>query len=384
MTFRRFFSVMALGGAALAMTGHAQAQQLLMVPESSNDRVMLFDAFDGSLVDANFIDLVPQGASTPISAVNIGQEIWVADQVADSIFRYDTSGNFISTITGEMDNIRGMGFAANTVYQTNAGSNNNAPGEAVIQFAEDGTRRGSFAVVDPFDALPFNGDLLVNDIDNDDLVLYTLDGTFIRVWHDSDGVTGIDFPEQMTLRRNGNVLAGGFSSPAGVYEYDSVGNQLNYWDVGTGVRGAHELGNGNIMFTDGSGVHILDPNTSLVTDVITDVSARFIEPLQNFRIDQFGGCPGSVQVEVNGATPNGTVAMVFSPARGSTTIQSGTCAGTTLDLDSGGIRLLQTTTADAGGNASFNGNAPAAACGGFLQAIDASTCLTSNVMTLRN
>ena len=256
----------------------------LMVPDSTNDRVMLFSSFDGSLITDNFIDMTPQGASTPINAVQVGQEIWVSDQVADSIFRYSLDGStHLGTITGGMDNIRGFEVVGNTAYVSNSGTSNGAPGDGVVTIdVPSATINGFFATGDtgsgdPFDVLSYFGNLLINDISGEDIDIFSNGGAFQSVFHESDGVSGIDFPEQMTATMLGNVLVGGFSSPAGIYEYDSSGTLLNYYDVGTAVRGVHELGNGNIMFTDGSGVHVLDPNTGVITTSIDGVSARFIE-----------------------------------------------------------------------------------------------------------
>ncbi|MFG0260166.1 MAG: hypothetical protein ACF8LK_07405 [Phycisphaerales bacterium JB041] len=280
----RALSFVAVVGMA---AGIASAQSgVLMVPESSNDRVMLFDAFDGSLITDNFIDLAPQGASTPINAVQVGQEIWVSDQVADSIFRYSLDGStHLGTITGGMDNIRGFEVVGNTAYVSNSGSNNGAPGAGVVTIDTSSATINGFFVSgdvgdgDPFDVLAYNGGLLINDIDGEDIDVFDTAGNFQSVFHDSDGISGIDFPEQMSVTSSGTILAAGFSSPAGIYEYDSNGSLLNYYDVGTGLRGVHELGNGTIMFTDGAGVHIFDPNTGNITDSISGVSARFIEAI---------------------------------------------------------------------------------------------------------
>jgi hypothetical protein len=256
----------------------------LMVPDSTNDRVMLFNSFDGSLITDSFIDLVPQGAATPINAVQVGQEIWVSDQIADSIFRYSLDGSaHLGTISGGMDNIRGIEWVGNTVYVSNSGTNNGAPGQAVVTIdVNTHAVSGSFLVGDdqagdPFDVLDYFGNLLINDIDGEDIDTFTTGGAFVSVFHESDGVSGIDFPEQMTRTHMGHVLAAGFSSPAGIYEYDHTGAQVNYWDVGSSLRGVHELGNGNIMFTDGDGVHVLDPATGQITTSYAGVSARYIE-----------------------------------------------------------------------------------------------------------
>lgn len=283
----RALTVFALVGMAASIAS-AQTRTdpncTLMVPDSTNDRVMLFDSFDGSLITDNFIDMTPQGAETPINAVQVGSEIWVSDQIADAVFRYSLDGStHLGTISGGLDNIRGFEVIGNTVYLTNSGTNNGAPGDGIVTIdVPTASINGFFAsgdsgAGDPFDVLGYFGNLLINDIAGEDIDVFDTGGNFQSVFVDSDGINGIDFPEQMNLTSTGNVLVGGFSSPAGIYEYDSEGTLLNYYDVGTAVRGVFELGNGNIMFTDGDGVHVLDTNTGLVTDSITGVSARFIE-----------------------------------------------------------------------------------------------------------
>lgn len=101
-----------------------------------------------------------------------------------------------------------------------------------------------------------------------------------------------------------------------------------------------------------------------------------------FALEISGTCPGRVTANVSGATAGGLVALVFSPNRGNCVIPSGPCAGTTLGLSCNGIREVARGTADANGDVSFSGNAPSAACGGFVQAVDVSTCDTSNVEQL--
>ena len=282
-----FCTLVVLGA---AQVGLAQYPDLL-VPESSNDNVMLFSGFDGSLINASYIDMTPQEASTPVNAMVVGNEIWVTDQVSDNVRRYSFDGTtYLGEIVGGMDNIRGMEAYGNKAYVSNSGTGNGAPGDAVIvidipsQMITGNFVVGDNGAGDPFDVLAFdnNGEmnLLINDIIGEDIDVFGLDGTFMNIFHESDGVTGIDFPEQMNIRGStGTVLAAGFSSPAGIYEYDMAGNQINYWDVGTGLRGVYELGNGQIMFTSGSGVFSFDPATGGVTELYGGVSGRYIEPI---------------------------------------------------------------------------------------------------------
>lgn len=97
-----------------------------------------------------------------------------------------------------------------------------------------------------------------------------------------------------------------------------------------------------------------------------------------FNLSLSGNCPGAVTASTTGATAGGTVAYIFGLNTGSTTIPSGPCAGTQLGIQ-GSVQLVGTDTADGSGNSSLSGNAPNAACGRFLQALDVSTCSTSNV-----
>lgn len=94
-----------------------------------------------------------------------------------------------------------------------------------------------------------------------------------------------------------------------------------------------------------------------------------------------GECPGTVELQATGATPGGTVAFAYAFNTGAVVVPSGPCAGTALGLDRS-ARLVTTARADAAGVATFAGNAPAAGCGGFIQAVNASDCATSSVEQL--
>ena len=93
-----------------------------------------------------------------------------------------------------------------------------------------------------------------------------------------------------------------------------------------------------------------------------------------------GTCPGLLTADASGLTPNGPVVFVRGGV-GSFNVPFGPCAGTVLAV-SNPVQLgfLQ---ANASGNASISGNAPAAACGNvILVAIDGATCTATNSITL--
>lgn len=272
----RKFLVCAAAAAAL-LTAPASAQ-FLVVPDSLGDTIMSFDPFDGSLINQTFIvdaGGTPYDFGTPKDAILVGNEIWVSDQISDAIFRFDLSGSYLSTISGGLDNIRGMAYANGTVYVSNSGTNNGAPGDALVRYAPDGTFLGSNPVGDPFDVLDLGDSIAVSNIAGDDIDRFDYNVNFIETIVNSDGASSIDFPQQLALNGVGNILAAGFSAPAGIYEFDLEGNTINYY-ADTAERGVYELGNGNLLFTDGSGVHILDPSNGNVTTVVSGVSGQYI------------------------------------------------------------------------------------------------------------
>ena len=263
---------------ALGIGSNALAQEFLVIPDSSNDIINTFDPFDGSLIQTNFINIgvLDKSGSTPKDAIQVGNEIWVSDQLRDTVYRFNLGGGLIDSIFGGLDNIRGMEFANGTVYVSNSGTNNGAPGDAVVTFGTDGANTGFFTTGgDPFDILDRGDSIFINDIGGENIDIFDYDGNFMSNYVDSDGVAGIDFPQQMAHNAAGNVLVAGFSTPSGIYEYDADGNTVNYYELG-GLRGVYELGNGLILFTDSDGVHTFDPATGAVADIYTEGSSQYI------------------------------------------------------------------------------------------------------------
>ncbi len=251
------------------------AQNLLLIPDSTADRVSAFDPFDGSLVN---LDFIPDNGSlsTPINAIASGRgTIFVSDQIADAVFEYNFDGSFVGTVldnSNGLDNVRGIAMFRNELYVTVASG---SLAGTVQRYDLMGGQATFASGIDPFDIYFRANDALVSNIADENIESYALDGTYNGPFHDSDGVGGIDFPEQIHEALNGDVLVAGFSPPAGVYRYDSMGNQINYFDVG-GARGVYELGNGNLLFTTGSGVFSLDQATGATVQIATG-SYRFIE-----------------------------------------------------------------------------------------------------------
>lgn len=261
---------------------------LLLIPESSNDRVMAFDPLTGDLVDPDFIPADPDNLYTPINAILSagGDSILISDQIRDVVQEYDMEGNYLGVFAPAggpdpsiLDNIRGIALRPNGNLLVTVGGGAND--DAVAEFDTDGNYLGNFVangdggLDSPFDAYGRTDDWLVAGINSDAIHRYDLTGAYIA------DLTPINsFPEQLAEASNSNVLVANFSgTQEGVVEYTSDGVLVGIYDPAAlgGYRGAYELPNGNILTTNSSGVHEIDRSGNLVETKISGVGARFIE-----------------------------------------------------------------------------------------------------------
>ncbi len=264
----------------------------LLIPESTNKRVMSFDPVTGNLIDANFIPADDVHLTTPIEAILSagGDSILVSDQIDDVVQEYALDGTYIGVFapaggvnTAILDNIRGIALRANGNLLVSVGGGTNQ--DAIAQFDPAGVSLGNFVangaggLNSPFDVL-VSGELLVPGIDSDAV-------------HRFDATTGAsiatlaainNFPEQVALAGNGNVLVANFGgTQEGVVELTSAGALVGVYNpaaTGGGNRGVYELPNGNILTTSGTGVHEIDRLGNLVQTKISGISARFITLIQ--------------------------------------------------------------------------------------------------------
>ena len=276
----RIGRVVAHAGAAVALfLGSVAAQaQVLAMPDSTNNRLVTFSAVDGSLVNAELFALA---GGTPVHALGVGNEIWVSEQLGDRVSRWGADGGFLGQIgggaTGGLDNVRGMGLIGNTVYITNAGLANGAPGAAVVMVSTGGAAMGSFATAttapSPFGVLAYQGGLLISSsAANDDIHRYSLAGAPLGTFHNS---ASLNFAEQMVFATNGDILVAGFSSNNIVRLNAATGAVLTTYTA-AGARGLAQLGNGNLMWTSGAGAFVLNTGTGASTQVYSG-GGRYLE-----------------------------------------------------------------------------------------------------------
>lgn len=238
--------------------------QFVMMPDSTNNRLVLFSPVDGSLMNESYFGLA---AGTPVHAMQVQNEIWVSEQIGDRISRWSLAGAPLGAITGGLDNIRGMGLINNTVYVTNAGTANSAPGPAVISYDTAGSPLGFFATPgapSPFGILETPTGMLVSSSSaNDDIHRYSLAGVSQGTFHNS---ASLNFSEQMDYSLAGEVLVANFSSNNITRMNPSTGALISSFTA-SGARGVYQLSNGNILWTSGSGAFVHNVSTGLNSQV---------------------------------------------------------------------------------------------------------------------
>jgi hypothetical protein len=267
-----------LAAAGLAAVGPAIGQQFLVVPNSAaaTRAIMQFSPVDGALINSSFIPGTgaSYAMSTPKDALQVGNELWVADQVANSIFRFDLAGAYLSTISGDLSNIRGMEYFNGHVYVSDAGASGATAANSVVKYTAAGARVASWIVGNsPFDVLAHNGELLVSHFTSNvpDITRWTENGVLIGTFHEG----AIALPEQMSHKPDNHVLVAGFSTTAGLYEYDAAGAQVGFI-AASGPRGVYPLANGNILWTGGAAVNLYNITTQSSSAVFATTGGQYI------------------------------------------------------------------------------------------------------------
>ncbi|MBK8383408.1 MAG: hypothetical protein WAU38_05870 [Ignavibacteria bacterium] len=262
----------------------------LMIPDITTDRIYLFNAANGDLVDTAFTPTSRPQLSTPKHAISHfnGKDILLADQITDLVQRFNSDGTytgFFAPVGGVnnsiLDNIRGIRYRANNNLFVTVGS---GPNQNTIQeFDTAGNHIGTFIgttnLNSPFDILLRTGDMLIsNSSGANRITRFDLSGNFLSVFSSS---TSFAFPQQMIELPNGNIVVAGFSIPSGIVVLNSSGTFVKLLTGITGNRGVYLLGNGNYLTTNGAGVHEIDSASgSLVRSVLNTGSFQYISEYQ--------------------------------------------------------------------------------------------------------
>jgi hypothetical protein len=258
------------------------AVSFIMVLESTNDAVMTFNYNTGALINTAFIPGGNPNLSTPIKPLlTPNATILVSDQLTDNIVEFDTLGSFIRILYGGnttiLDNCRGISLRPpNTSVVAAIASSANQ--DAIAEFdVNTGTYVGNFiapnaAQLDgPWEIIFRTSDCLVSGEASDNIARYDLSGNYLGLFASIN-----NFPEQIYETSNGNIIVANFGGTTnGLVVLNSTGTQVNNFTNVTGLRGCIQLGSGNYLITNGTGVYVIDQNTgALLSTPVSGVSAR--------------------------------------------------------------------------------------------------------------
>lgn len=273
---------------------HGTGVDLLLIPDSTGDRIMAFDPTTGNLLDANYVPANNPNLQTPKDAFAHADNasVLVVDQISDLVQRYDgISGAYLGAFapaggvnTAVLDNATGGAYrpaGGNLVVCVQSGTNANS----VAEFNSTGAYVGNFianasgGLAGPFDVYFRTSDVLVSSINTDQVLRYdATTGAFLGIFASVN-----NFPQQIAEASNSNVLVANFGgTQVGVVEFTSAGALVGVYNpagVG-GNRGVYELPNGNILTTNGTGVYEISRAGALVDTKITGVNAQYIERVQ--------------------------------------------------------------------------------------------------------
>jgi predicted extracellular nuclease/plastocyanin/subtilisin-like proprotein convertase family protein len=305
-------------------TGTVCVQQVLLIPDWTNDRVMAFDPTTGNLMNPDFIPSDPAHLSSPKNAIlsAAGNTILVSDQIEDVVQEYSLSGTFIRTFAPAggpnpaiLDNILGIMLRpnGNLLVTVTGGANQ----DAVAEFDTNGNYLGNFIATGsggldgPFDILlrttVTDTDYLVSAINSDNILRYDVNGSFLGLFAPVN-----NFPQQLNPSRiAGNTLNANFSgTQVGVLEFDHNGTPVAQYTPVTGNRGVYDLPNGNILTTDDTGVHEINRAGQLVSTKISGVNAQYIE-----LVNIAGSCATFTPAPTGTATATRTVTLTRTVTR---------------------------------------------------------------------
>jgi hypothetical protein len=287
------------------------AETLLLIPDTGADRIWAFSAWDGAIVSNNYIPSDGRMRQVMQIAQLPGGTIVMSDpgtsqscDSGDGVREYTPCGQFIRTIASVADGLCNpegicVAFGKVWVVRLYEPTQETEPGQSGLwSFEYDGTGLAedcTAAVLGkPWAILPYGNELLVSDSADDNLELVTTDCTGLKPFIDSDGVTSINFPQQMTVLADGTFVVASFSQPSGLHFFSPQGDF--YYSHGGAVapRGAFQLGNGEVLYTGGTRVMAYNPDTYVERQIVNQVGAsfRWIAPIERCTEDL--DCSGAI------------------------------------------------------------------------------------------
>lgn len=280
---RRLSAPLVAIAACIASNAPAQSSDVLLIPDSGPvlGKIWAFRASDGSLLTSQFVP--PDARLTqPIQVVDSGRgTLLVTDEVAKSVFEYSPTGVYLGTLAAGLDGAFGICMKGGFAYVTSGFSNN--LGGKIYKIGLDGSAPEVFSdwagIGDPRGIAVYGAGFLVGNSTDDDLEVVGATGSVNPVpFFDSDGLSSLNFPQQLVDIGGGNWMAVGFSAPWGLYLFDSAG--LNYGsyrspEVFLSPRGAAILDSGEFLYTGGTRVDKFSIKNFVTVNIVNQTGSSF-------------------------------------------------------------------------------------------------------------
>ncbi len=342
--------------------GLATLAWVLLAVGAEAQEIIAVDALNGNVSSVD----VHSGAASLIGSTGLNQYSW-------SAMARDSSGRLIASY-GRFDHPYEIHEINTSTGQATFISQTDLNGIGAMAFGPGDILYVAHDTTTPAGPHPF--DLYIVDL---------VSGLSSRV-----GATGLT---NLASLAYGKGELWGYDGNLGLVRIDPATGLAS--DVNPSFRGPLDLteslsfGEGDVLFLVDAGLWVMDK----ITGVPCLVGSTFYPgvfggveflpgPAPPFALGTLGQTGGPMGAEFVGATPDGQVALLLALGPGGPTpVASGyPCAGTILDLNSG-LTLVSLLRADSAGSARI-GPAfvpPAAAGSARLQALDLTTCATSNL-----
>jgi hypothetical protein len=269
---------------------------VLLCPDSLRETVWAFDATTGAIVSENVV-VDTQYLDQPIQVVaSPSGTMIVTDEIAATVREFSARGVFIRELCGPAQGLTrtyGCCVKNGKIYVTEPFVTTLSEPGRIWRMNLDGSDFELFLqdplMRNPRGILPVPGGFMVADsgeasIGGEDLEFVSDAGVVQSPpFFDSEGVSYFDFPQQIAPAIGGGFWVAGFTAPSGLWLVSVNGTIDNYYPTFTSARGVWPLGNGQLLYTGGTRVQMINPNGGDEVEIVNNPGGPGNPPVSSFR-----------------------------------------------------------------------------------------------------
>jgi len=273
--------------AQIKISPRTSITSMLLVMDSYNNKVIGLDPQTGDIIDTSFIPRQDTMLATPKVAMQTPWgRIFISDQIKDVVYEFDTAGTYIGIFAPQggqnnsiLDNIRGIGFRPNKNLLVTVGSGTNI--NTLQQFSPSGSHIGTFisnpSFTSPFDVIYVDNKYYVTSSTTSasavKIGIFDSAGAYIGPFTSRDSTR---FCQQIIKLNDGNFAVAAFSIPGvGIQIFSPTGTFIKVLTGVSNNRGVYQLGNGNFVTTNATGLYEIDDTTGALVRTIISGSSVF-------------------------------------------------------------------------------------------------------------